>query len=273
MIAIVTDSSAYMTRSEAKSLGVWVVPLTYTVNGHIYNETFVGENGDYQRLVFRSNYTCQTAHANISAFMSTFSELINNGFEVLCITISSRLSGTYSSASIAAREVNSDKITVVDSLSTAGGIYMLVEKARAMATSGMEVAQIAEQLQNLRSKISIAFSVDDMTPLRRSGRLGVVRQSVGTVLNLKPMLKCVDGAVVSDGVARGRYNQVNQMVEQISEDAKKIFVHYVKDSDTVSALYNEARHRFPNIEVRKRQLGPVLAIHLGLSTVGVVWSE
>jgi fatty acid-binding protein DegV len=108
MIAIVTDSSVYMTRNEAKSLGVWLVPLTYTVNGHIYNETFIGENGDFQRLVFRSNVACQTAHANIAAFMSTFSELVNSGFEVLCITISSRLSGTYSSASIAAREVSSD---------------------------------------------------------------------------------------------------------------------------------------------------------------------
>ena len=71
--------------------------------------------------------------------MSTFSELVNSGFEVLCITISSRLSGTYSSASIAAREVSSDKITVVDSQSTAGGMYMLVEKARAMALAGASV--------------------------------------------------------------------------------------------------------------------------------------
>jgi DegV family protein with EDD domain len=272
MIAIVTDSSVYMTRNEAKSLGVWLVPLTYTVNGHIYNETFIGENGDFQRLVFRSNVACQTAHANIAAFMSTFSELVNSGFEVLCITISSRLSGTYSSASIAAREVSSDKITVVDSQSTAGGMYMLVEKARAMALAGASVEEIADELQDLRSKITIAFSVDDMTPLRNSGRLGIVRQSVGTVLNLKPMLKCVDGAVISDGMARGRYNQISRMAGQIPEDANKVFVHYVKDSDTVSALYNEVRRRFPAIEVKKRQLGPVLAIHLGQSTVGVVWS-
>ena len=123
----------------------------------------------------------------------------------------------------------------------------------------------------MRSKITIAFSVDDMTPLRNSGRLGIVRQSVGTVLNLKPMLKCVDGAVISDGMARGRYNQISRMAGQIPEDANKVFVHYVKDSDTVSALYNEVRRRFPAIEVKKRQLGPVLAIHLGQSTVGVVW--
>ena len=81
-------------------------------------------------------------------------------------------------------------------------MYMLVEKARAMALAGASVEEIAEELQDLRSKITIAFSVDDMTPLRNSGRLGIVRQSVGTVLNLKPMLKCVDGAVISDGMAR-----------------------------------------------------------------------
>ena len=82
----------------------------------MYNETYADENGSFKKLIALSGGGCQTSQASISAFMSVFEELLRLGFFVLCLTISSRLSGTYSSASIAAKEIGSLKIRVVDSL-------------------------------------------------------------------------------------------------------------------------------------------------------------
>ena len=273
MIAIVADSSVYMTKKEAQMLGVSIVPLTFTANGHIYNETYMDCNGDFQNLIFWNSMQCQTAGSSIASFMSTFNDLLSDGLEVLCLTISSRLSGTYSSAMIAAKEVNQDKIKVIDSRSTAGGLYLLVKEARAMAIAGMNIQEIAAQLEKKREKIAIAFSVDDMAPLRNSGRLGIVRQSVGTILNIKPLLSCVDGAVVADGIARGRYDQIQKLVGKIPQNAAAIIVHYIKNSEFVDAMMKEVRRLHPNAKIEKRPLGPVLSIHLGLSTVGVVWQE
>lgn len=273
MIAIVTDSSVCITQYEALINGLSVVPLTFTVNGHIYNETYSDRNGDFVNLIFSGNAKCQTANANIAAFMSTFSELVNKGFDVLCLTISSRLSGTYSSASIAAREVSREKITVLDSRSTAGGLYLLVKEAKNMITAGMSIDEIVKQLTAKRTKILTAFSVDDMDPLRKSGRLGIVRQSVGTILNIKPLLMCIDGAVVSDGAARGRHDQINKLVSKLPENISNVIVHYIKNSDTVSLLIREIQKKHPDIKIERRPLGPVLSIHLGLSTIGMTWME
>ncbi len=108
-----------------------------------------------------------------------FQELVGQGFEVLCIVISSRLSGTFSSACAAAREVAPEHIHVLDSLSTAGGMYLLVEHARRLAECGLSLSQVAAVLESRRQGIHTAFSVDDMEALRRSGRIGLVRRSFG----------------------------------------------------------------------------------------------
>lgn len=205
MIAIVTDSTAYITREDARALGVVVVPMTYSIGGHqLYTESYIGENGMFESLLKKNPPGQRTSQATMSAFMSTFEELRSAGHQVLCLTISSRLSGTYSNAAIAARELGGADISVVDSRTTAGGLFLMARAARRMIDEGMTLDQVTQRLKALRDKVKVIFSVEDMGPLRRSGRLGVVRLSVSTILNIKPILKCADGSVVSCGIARGR---------------------------------------------------------------------
>lgn len=271
MIAIVTDSTAYLTKKEAKALGVRMVPMTYTVSGLPFNESFVDQNGNYERMIFRNLQRCTTAQAPISAFMSVFEELLRHNYEVFCIVMSSRLSGTYSSASIAAKEVDKDKIIVVDSLTTAGGLAMLVKKARKLADEGCSLQEITRVIEESRSKIGIAFSVDDMDALRRSGRLGIVRQSVGTILNIRPILLCEDGAVISHGVARGRSEQVRELIARIPHNVKRVIVHHLGEKVNIDGLIAAVKKRFPSIKINQCKLGPVLGIHLGPGVIGVSW--
>ncbi len=131
MIVIVTDSSAYLTREEAERLGAVVVPMTYSYGGSpALTETYVDENGAFDRLIDRYPEQMHTSQAPMSAFVSAFADILEEGNEVLCITISSRMSGTYSNAVFAARELAPERICVVDSLNTAAGMYQLVKKAR-----------------------------------------------------------------------------------------------------------------------------------------------
>lgn len=123
--------------------------------------------------------------------------------EVLCLTISSRLSGTYSNASLAAKSVGG-AIRIVDGRTTAGGSCLLLRHAAQRIREGAQLQPLAEELRALREQIGIAFSVTDMNPLRRSGRLGIVRQSVGTILNIRPILQLVQGGVVACDTARGK---------------------------------------------------------------------
>ena len=133
---------------------------------------------------------CNTAQASITVFAETFAELVKQGFEVVCLVISSRLSGTYSCASIAAGNVDPEKISVVDSRSTAGGLALLVKYAADLARKGFPRQEIVKKIKAMREQSGIVFSVANMDALRRSGRIGALRQSVGTILNIRPILLC-----------------------------------------------------------------------------------
>lgn len=270
MFTIVTDSSAYLTRQESKKLDVHVLPMFYAIDGMQFYEGPLDENGEYVKLIGQRGREQRTAQVSSTAFLSAFHELMRKGKDILCITISSRLSGTYSSAAIAARELDRNRVFVFDSLVTGAGMRFLVEAARKMSDAGLSPKEAMIRLEALRDKIGIALSVDDMGALRRSGRLGFVRQSVGTMLNVRPILFCKEGTVVSGAITRGRHGQIAELVRAIPEDAKRIVVQYVENKQAATMLYDAIRARF-DCDIIITGIGPVLAIHLGLSAIGVAW--
>jgi DegV family protein with EDD domain len=268
IITIVTDSSAYFKKDKAAELGVQVIPLTYTVDEWKYNESFGDCNGDFEVLL-RGNAKFTTSQPNPAAFLSCFEEASANGSSVLCITISSRLSGAYSTAYMAAKQTGNKNIAVFDSHLTAGGLYLLIKQARRLIDKGFSLPEIMQKLPDIREKISIAFSVDDMAPLRNSGRIGFVRMSVGTILNVKPILLCKDGAVVSDSVARGNTELIKKLVQKIPKNAVEAVINYIGENREVAVLYHAIKSAYPNIELKLQKVGPVLGIHLGLRVMAI----
>lgn len=274
MVTIVTDSTAYLTREEALTFGIQVVPMTYNIGGHMYHETYVDANGPFEKLFLLHSSGCQTSAVSAGAFLSTFEDLLRQGQEVLCITISSRLSGTFSSAIAAANITGREQVRVVDSLSAGGGLCLLVKEACRLAAEGAGLQEIARHIEQLRERVAIAFSVDDMTPLRRSGRLGFVRQSVSTILNFKPLLLCVDGAVISEDIVRGKHAQIKRLIEKIPPSVKRVIVHCLgADVSRAQEVCRALTKRRPDVSPEIRQLGPVLGIHLGLGVVGIAWMD
>lgn len=271
MMAIVTDSTICIPRSEAEALGLHIVSDSYSISGQVYLEGYSDENGDFEARIFANPEHCKTSQAPVAGFIQLFEELVRKGMDVLCLVISSRLSGTYSSACIAAREVDSEKIAVVDSLSTSGGLWLLAKEARALSDQGLSLAQVASKLEKLRDKAGIVFSVNDMAALRRSGRLGVVPQSVGTVLNIRPILMCIRGAVVARGMVRGNAERIRALISRVPADAKEIVIQHMGDRMAAEPLYQAIQKRFPEISIHISRLGPVLGIHLGAGTVGISW--
>ena len=271
MFTVVTDSSVYFTRKEAESLGVRMLPLLYSVNGQHFGEGYADENGRFLQLV-EQGQDMYTAQVSTSTFLSTFSELRRKKKDILCLTMSSRLSGVYSSAMMTARDMDPEHIIVVDSLSIAGGFKFLAEKACEMARQNYTLQQAADEIESMRDRIGIVFSVNDMGALRRSGRLGFVRQSVTTMLNLRPILLCKYGAVVSDAVARGTHAQIRALVRTVPDGAKRIEVQYVQNRQSAEVITEELKRRFACL-IEISNVGPVLAIHLGLSAIGISWQS
>ena len=270
MIAIVTDSTAYLTHEEAVALGVVVVPMSYSFSDNqSFNEGCIEADTRAEQEVAEHIDTVHTSQASLNGFINTFKRLKSAGYEILCLTISSRLSGTYANAVLAAKEVGKQRIEVVDSLTTCSGLYLLIREARMRIRSGAKLAAVAKEINKLRERVRICFSVDDMAPLRRSGRLGNVRMSVSTMLNIKPILEIRDGVVVSAGLARGRLDQTNKLCN-FCKDAKGLLL-------VDNFLGAEAAEKLPiklareDREIERRRIGPVLGAHLGRGCVGVAY--
>ncbi len=271
MIVIVTDSTAYLTRQEAKELKTLNMPMTYTVGENTYLEGFEDDYKGMSKDSFAKEDP-KTSQPGMSTILHRFARLRAANCEVLCLTISSRLSGTYSNALVCARELGGKGIRVVDTRCAAAGHAILIREAKRMTDSGMSLDETADALIKLRDNVHTFFSVCDLTPLRRSGRLGFVRQSVGTILNRRPILTCRDGAVEYFDIARGANEQLRKLAALVPENAEYLTVQSAAGQDSAERLKEVLQEKYQK-PVPHRLIGPVLAIHLGFDVIGVSWLE
>ena len=270
MIVIVTESTACLNRQEVERLGVTHVPMTYTLDGVTHREHFVEENGDYIARIEGAK-TFATSQPPIDAYLKTFAELRQAGHQVLCLSISSRLSGTYANEVVCAREVGSEDIRVVDTLTTAGGLYIMVRAARQFLDAGYSLSETAEKLEQMRGKVKTLFSVGDMEPLRRSGRLGSVKLSVSTILNIRPMLRCENGSIQSYAVVRGQNEQLRALIKAVPPEATNVIIQHFAAEERAEKLAAYFRERGRKAEIR--HIGPVLGIHLGAGSIALAWID
>lgn len=272
MIVLVTDSTAYFTRGEARAQGVVQVPMSYAHEGRTtYTEGYADENGAMLAAVTGGPGHYTTAQASYAAFLSTLEDIVSRGHQALVLPISSRLSGTYANAYKAAQTLGDDRVAVVDSKTTAGALYLLLLKAREWIRQGASLGEAAQRAKEYREKTHTLFSVEDMSPLRRSGRLNVVRLSVSSILNIRPILKLAAGGVNAYALARGGQEQLRLLEEAAAKSQTPVVVQHCRAQEQADLLARRLRSR--GVGVIQRGLGPVLAIHLGGGCLSVAWVE
>ncbi|HAN20229.1 MAG: hypothetical protein A2Y15_05085 [Clostridiales bacterium GWF2_36_10] len=272
MIAIVTDSTIGLTKKEAAAYGVRIVPQNYIVNGKTYKETYFDSLGDFTSLINEPDAVTETRQPSVEDFYNAFNHLTNKGYEIICITISSRLSSAYYNAVLAKKQLASGRVEIIDSSLAAGGMYLLVRRARYLVYNGLSFEEVVGGVYKYISSIETRFSVDDLTLLRNSHRLSSVRKSVRNILNRKPLLRLSGGAIVAEDIAIGSSDNIKKMFGSIPYNAANIIIQYITHSQRVDTILRLARRLFPDALVERRQLGPVLGIHLGCTVIGIVWS-
>lgn len=169
----------------------------------------------YEKLI-ESEHLPTTSQAAVGDFEAVFRRVTDAGDTAVVITMSSRLSGTYQSACIAAAEF-SGGIRVVDSLQVALGEYILADYALRLRNEGLDHNAIADELEEKRQKICLVALLDTLEYLKRGGRISKTAAIAGGLLSIKPVVSIVDGEVAILGKARGSKNGSNMLVEQIGK--------------------------------------------------------
>lgn len=263
MITIVTDTSVGYSRAEAESRNIRLVSLAYLISGIPYSEQPRGENGNFAEKM-RGKHL-KTSQPAPFAFSRIFEELTQNGGEVLCITLSSALSGTYSSA-VKAAEPFGKSVRVINSGTVNGGLHLLVDEAVNMLVGGLTLEEICNNLEGIKSKIGTVFTVESLEPLKKGGRL-VASKSANTTLNTRPILTLVDSIQFVSNV-RGIKPRIDALVSAVPDSARRIFLMKSEGADT-TRVESALSACFPHVKIHLRTVGPVLTVHVGEGAIGI----
>lgn len=272
---IIVDSTSDL-MPKAKSQ-VHVVPLTVHFGQEEYVDgVTIDHKAFYEKLV-ETDVHPSTSQASPAAFAKEYEKAKQAGESAVVVTLSSKLSGTYQSAIIAAQDY--ENIYVVDSGSVAIGEGILVELALQLLNEGLDAKQIAERLEEEKKKIVIVALVDTLEYLKRGGRVSKTVAFAGAVLNIKPVLSVVDGEINMLGKARGSKQGNNLLVQEIEKTggvdfSKPVLLGYTGLSDALLVKYIEdSRHIWqPGLEsVRYTTIGSVIGTHAGPGAVAVAF--
>ncbi|HZK35027.1 MAG TPA: DegV family protein [Bacillota bacterium] len=268
-IQIVTDSTAYFSKEDADDLDIKVVSLSVHFEGETENEGFPGQFEAYYHKLKSSTEFPTTSQPSIETFEKVFGSALDKGMEVICLVISSALSGTYNSASAAARLTNPEKISIIDSRTSAANLKTLTRLAKDMAVAGMARAEIVDSIEKQKERMSLTLTVDTLEYLKRGGRLTGAQALLGSLLNVKPILELVDGKLIPVAKVRGKVKALNKMVEKVADDVTHITVCHILNEEEAVDIRKRLQERFPKIKIGLDELGPVVGSHLGPKGMGI----
>ena len=212
-VRIIVDSSTDV--SEKYREKIQFVPLTVRFGDKEYLDGVELSKHQFYEMLVESDVLPTTSQATPAAFAEYLESVASAGDSAVVITLSSKLSGTYQSAVLAAE--NYPNIYVVDSQSVAIGTGVLAQYAVELAQQGMGAEEIAQVLTQQREKVCVVALLDTLEYLKKGGRISKTVAFAGGMLNIKPVVTVQDGAVALIGKARGSRNGNNLLVEKIRE--------------------------------------------------------
>ncbi len=270
-IQIVTDSTAYIDKAFTKENNIVIAPLTVNFEGVVSDEGYPGEFKEFFDRLANSSDFPSTSQPSIGVYKNIYEEALKEGKEVIVLTISSELSGTFNSASTAATLVDADKITVIDSLTVAANLRVLTEMAVQFANQGLTRKEIVEKLEVEKERMGIFLTVGTLEYLKKGGRLSNAEALIGSILNIKPIIHTNNGKLEPFAKVRGRKKSLEKIVESVPVDVTNLNICHIFALDEAEELKNLLEERFPSCSVNIEELGPVIGAHLGPKALGVAF--
>lgn len=275
-VNIIVDSTADITEDVKERLTV--VPLTLRFGDEEYIEGVTIQKKEFYQKLIESDVLPKTSQAVPADFSDIFEKIVAAGESAVVITLSSKLSGTWQSAMIAAREYE-DSVYVVDSRNVAIGAAILAKLALRLVDEGMGAREIAERLEKEREKICLIAMLDTLEYLKKGGRISAAAAFAGGVLSIKPVVCIRDGEIVILGKARGSKQGNNLLVSEIRKTGgidftKPILLGYTGLDDTLLQKYIEdskALWEEGISSLETTMIGSVIGTHAGPGAVAVAF--
>ena len=276
--AIVLDSTADFPDARERHGNMRVVPLYVRFGEESFRDYVELEPHEFYERLEAADQLPTTSQPTPQDFLEVYEELA--GYErIYSVHISSRLSGTHQSATLAAAELGGDKVRIVDSESASVGIGMLALGIQDLLEAGTTDEEIEELVRAYVADAGLLFTVDTLEFLAKGGRIGRAQALAGSLLNVKPILTIDDGEVVPLTRVRGRQKALDEFrkrFEAATTDGPglRIGFAHAEAAETVAQLQEVVLAARPHADVRiVTSLGAVVGTHAGPGTVGFFWHQ
>jgi DegV family protein with EDD domain len=276
-VAIITDSTAYLPDAIVKANHLTITPQVIIWGEETYQDGVDITPEEFYRKLKHSKIMPTTSQVAVVDMKSAFEKLLE-GHDILGIFLSSKLSGTMQSA-ILAREMLpkvADKIVLVDSLAASMALGFHVLAAARAAESGANLEECRKVAEEAKNHIGIYFTVDTLEFLRRGGRIGGAVALVGSALNLKPVLKLIDGRIETADKVRTKGKALERMIDLVIEDiGGRSPVHlatlHANAESEANKVLEDASARLNPVEKILTSVSPAIGTHTGPGTVGLAF--
>jgi DegV family protein with EDD domain len=277
-VALVTDSTAYLPRDLVKRFHITVVPQVLIWGEKMYEDGVNILPEEFYRRLAESKTMPTTSQVSVANMHRAFQSLTREGFDVLGMFLSEKLSGTFQSA-VQGRELldeGRDKIHLLDTNTTTMAMGFQVLAVARAAAQGATVAECKALAARAKETTGVYFVVDTLEFLHRGGRIGGAQRLLGTALNLKPLLSVRDGRVEAVERIRTKAKAMDRLVDIVVEQCKgktpiRLATLHANSFEDAKSMVDAASRHLDVAETIYSEISPVVGTHTGPGTVGIAY--
>jgi len=268
MIKIIADTTCCLPVQRMQKLGIEFVPQIITFDKISYRDDYELSIEQFLEKLRTSKNLPGTAAPPPAMYTPIYRRILENGDSALVITPSSKVSGTFRSATIAADEFKTDRIQIIETNTIAGNLGSIVLKAREWAEQGMEMELLCEHVRDLAARERTFFLVPTLEYLHKGGRIGGAAKLIGTLLQIVPILTLKDGQVEVYEKVRSMKQAINVLVElnvNICENNPEAYLTmgHCDSQELFDRISNQLRDRLGHAEIPSLSAPPAIIVHAG----------
>ena len=275
MIRILVDSSADYCLDDMKEKNIELVPMKINIGNSEYIEGENLERNEFYEKLRESDDFPKTSQPSPQEFADVFNDVKEKGDEIICILLSSALSGTYQSAVLAKGMVDYEGIYIIDSLTATVCIKIMADYAKKLISENKAAQEIVDSLEELKKRIKCLAIIDTLEYLHRGGRLSKTAATVGEAVNIKPIITLTEDGEVGVvkkciGKKQGAM-QLRRLIKEYKSDSR-FPVYSVYSYGTENAEKMEEKLEKEGWKADERlQIGPTIGTHIGPEAFGVIF--
>ena len=273
-LAIVTDSVSDISPKIAKELKITVVPLTVIFGTDQFLDGVELSNSEFfQKLETDPNHP-STSQPSPEAFVKTYEKLLKEGFEILSVHVSAKLSGTINSAEQAIKSLDTNKIKIVDTGTASMAQGLVAMSAARAAKNAKSLDELADMAKTTAKKTNVYVAMDTMEFLKRGGRIGKARAMLGSILNIKPIITTDNGEIVPHSRARTIKKAISSMINDMGDKNQivEVAVLHSTTPDLAKDVLTQIDAQNLNNPGTITEIGPVVGTHAGPGCLAIAYT-